>query len=238
MNTIIAVAAGIVAMLLMGNVWADEAENPWKGNISLGYLASTGNTETQSFNGEVKAAYSVDGWVHNLLLATVGSRDAGETTAERYQAQYKLDKMISEKSYLFGRLAFDKDRFSGFDSKASGVAGLGHHLVENENHLLKAELGAGSRHEELLDGTSNTNAIFLGNVDYLYRIGDNAEFTQTLLLEAGKDNNYSESVSKVRSNLIGALSIAITYTIKHNSNPPMINQKTDTYTAISVEYKF
>jgi len=238
MSKNVAIAAGVATMLAMGNVWADEAENSWEGNISFGYLASTGNTETENFNGEVKAAYSLIGWVHNVYLSTVGSRDAGVTTGERYQAQYKLDKTLSEKSYLFGRLAYDKDRFSGFDSKTSGVAGYGHRLIDTETHVLKAELGAGSRYEQLLDDTSSSNAIVLGNIDYLFRFSENAEFTQTFLIEAGKDNNYSESVSKIRSKLIGALALALTYTVKHNTNPPVINQKTDTYTAISLDYKF
>ena len=234
----VAIAAGVATMLAMGNVWADEAENSWEGNISFGYLASTGNTETENFNGEVKAAYSLIGWVHNVYLSTVGSRDNGVTTGERYQAQYKLDKKLSPRGYLFGRLAFDKDRFSGYDSKTSGVAGYGRRLIDSDKHLLRGELGAGNRRERLLDDTSSSNAIVLGHVDYLFRFSDNAEFTQTLLIEAGKDNNYTESVSKIRSKLIGALAVALTYTVKHNTNPPVINQKTDTYTAISLDYKF
>ena len=238
MNKNVAIAAGVATMLAMGNVWAKETENSWEGNISFGYLASTGNTETENFNGEVKAAYSLIGWVHNVFLSTVGSRDAGATTGERYQAQYKLDKTLSDKSYLFGRLAYDKDRFSGFDSKTSGVAGFGHRLVDNERHLLKGELGAGTRFEQLLDGTSNRNAILLGNMDYLFRFSENAEFTQTLLMEMGRDNNYTESISRIRSKLIGSLAVALAYTVKHNTNQPVSNQKTDTYTAISLDYKF
>lgn len=238
MNKFVAIAAGVATMLAMSNVLAEETENPWEGNISLGYLASTGNTETENFNGEIKAAYSLIGWVHNVFLNTVGSRDAGETTAERYQVQYKLDKTLDEKSYLFGRLAFDKDRFSGFDSKTSGVGGYGRRLVDSDRHVLKGELGAGNRRERLLDGTSTSNAIVHGNIDYRFKFSDNAEFTQTLLVEAGKDNNYTESISRIRSKLVGALAVALSYTVKRNSNPPDINQETDTYTVISLDYKF
>lgn len=234
----VAIAAGVATMLAMGNVRAEETEPPWEGNISLGYLASTGNTETENFNGEVKAAYSLIGWVHHVFLSAVGSRDSGVINGERYQAQYKLDKKLDQRSYLYGRLAYDKDRFSGFDSKSSGVAGYGRRLIDNEKHVLKGELGAGRRRENLLDGTTNTNAILQGNIDYLFRFSKNAEFTQTLLTEAGRDNNYTESVSKIRSNLIGALAVAVTYTVKHNTNPPEINEKTDTYMAISLDYKF
>jgi putative salt-induced outer membrane protein len=238
MNNKFAIAALAAALLVVGNARAAEEDSPWAGNVSFGYLASTGNTETESINAEARAAYSVDGWVHNGFLSALGSSDSGTTTNERYQAQYKLDKNLSEKTYLFGRLAYDKDRFSGFDHKESATVGLGRRLIENEKHLLKGEAGAGSRREELDDGTSNTNAIFLGNLDYRYTISENAEFTQTLLVEMGKDNDYMESITKLKANIVGNLAVAVSYTVKNNSNPPPANEKTDTYTAISLEYKF
>ncbi|MCW8846680.1 MAG: DUF481 domain-containing protein [Gammaproteobacteria bacterium] len=238
MNSKFAIAALAAALLTLGNARAAEEESPWAGNVSFGYLASTGNTETESINAEARAAYSVDGWVHNGFLSALGSSDSGSTTNERYQAQYKLDKSLNEKTYLFGRLAYDKDRFSGFDHKESATVGLGRRLIENEKHLLKGEAGAGSRREELDDGTTNTNAIFLGNLDYRYTISENAEFTQTLLVEMGKDNDYMESITKLKANIVGNLAVAVSYTVKNNSNPPPANEKTDTYTAISLEYKF
>lgn len=238
MNKFVAIAAGVATMLAMGNVWAQETENPWEGNISLGYLASTGNTETENFNGEVKAAYNLIGWVHNVFLSTVGSRDAGVTTGERYQAQYKLDKLFSTRGYVFGRLAFDKDRFSGIDHKASATFGVGRRLIDKQKHRLRGEVGAGTRREELLDRTTNHEGILLINLGYRYLMSENAEFSQTVLFEQGAENDYTESVTKVRANVVGALSVAVSYTVKHNTSPPDINEKTDTYTAISLEYKF
>jgi putative salt-induced outer membrane protein len=238
MNRKITMAVAAVAMLNVAQLQAAEEESPWSGTASLGYLASSGNTETESVNAEARAAYAVNGWVHNGFLSALGSSDSGTTKSERYQAQYKLDKSLNEKTYLFGRLAYDKDRFSGFDHKESATLGLGRRLYENEKHLLKGEVGAGSRREELDDGTSNTNAIFLGNLDYRYTISENAEFTQTVLVEMGKDNDYSEAISKLKANIVGNLALGLSYTVKHNSNPPAANEKTDTYTAISLEYKF
>ncbi len=34
------------------------------------------------------------------------------------------------------------------------------------------------------------------------------------------------------------LAAALTHTVEHNTNPPEINEKTDTYMAISLDYKF
>lgn len=217
---------------------AKEKKNPWEGSISFGYLASSGNTDSETLNGELVAAYSVNGWVHNAFLSAVGSSDAGVTTNERYQAQYKLDKLFSTRGYVFGRLAFDKDRFSGIDHKASATFGVGRRLIDKQKHRLRGEVGAGTRREELLDRTTNHEGILLINLGYRYLMSENAEFSQTVLFEQGAENDYTESVTKVRANVVGALSVAVSYTVKHNTSPPDINEKTDTYTAISLEYKF
>ena len=238
MNSKFAIAALAAALLTMGNARAAEEESPWAGTASLGYLSSTGNTEAESLNAQATATYSVNGWVHNGFVSAQGSSTAGETTGERYQAQYKLDKDLSEKTYMFGRLSYDKDRFSGFDNTMSGTVGLGRRFVETEKHLLKGEAGAGSRRQELDDGTTIQNVIFMGNLDYRYTISENSEFTQTLLVEMGEDNNFTESVTKLKANIVGSLALALSFTVKNNSNPPAGFEKTDTFTAIGLEYKF
>lgn len=238
MNSKFAIAAFAAALLVMGNARAAEEESPWAGTASLGYLSSTGNTESTNLSAEASASYSVDGWVHNGFVSAKGSSTDGITTGERYQAQYKVDKSLSEKTYLFGRLSYDKDRFSGFDNTVSGAAGLGRRLIEQEKHLLKGEAGLGARRQKLDDGSTEDNAIFMGNLDYRYTISENAEFTQVFLVELGQDNDYGESVTKLKANIVGALALALSYTVKHNTSPPAGFEKTDTFTAIALEYKF
>jgi putative salt-induced outer membrane protein len=170
------------------------------------------------------------------IIRNAGS--AGVTKSERYQLQYKLDRKLSDVDYVFGRLAWDKDRFSGFDHKSSVTGGYGRILMDNDRHFLKGELGAGYRSEELDDGTTNDNAIVLGNGEYRYKFSETSDFTQTLITEIGKDNTFVESVTKVRANIVGRLAGALSYTVKHNTDPPPINKKTDTFTAISLEYSF
>ncbi|MCJ7555839.1 MAG: DUF481 domain-containing protein [Gammaproteobacteria bacterium] len=238
MNSKFAIAALAAALLALGNARAAEEESPWAGTASLGYLSSTGNTESENLNAGATATYSVNGWVHNGSLLAQGSSTAGVTTGERYQAHYKLDKDLNEKTYMFGRLSYDKDRFSGFDNTMSGTVGLGRRFIESEKHLLKGEAGAGSRRQELDDGSTVQNVIFLGNLDYRYIISETSEFTQTLLVEMGEDNNYTESVTKLKANIVGSLALALSYTVKNNSKPPVGFEKTDTFTAIGLEYKF
>jgi len=228
----------LVALAATAGQAEEEQKKPWEGHASFGYLATSGNSETENLNGEVKAAYTTNGWVHNGFASALGSNDSGVTKSERYQLQYKLDRKLSDVDFIFGRVAWDKDRFSGFDHKTSVTGGYGRIFLDNDKHFLKGELGAGYRSEELDDGTTNDNAIALANGEYRYVISETSDFSQTLITEIGKDNTFIESVTKLRANIVGRLAGALSYTVKHNTDPPAINKKTDTFTAISLEYSF
>lgn len=234
----IALLLGLLAAASADAAGEQENKNPWEGHASLGYLATSGNSETESINGEAKAAYSTNGWVHNGFVSALGSSDAGVTKSERYQVQYKLDRKLSDVDYIFGRVAWDKDRFSGFDHKSSITGGYGRIFLDGEKHFLKGDLGAGYRSEKLDDGTTNDNAILLVNGEYRYTISETSDFSQTLITELGKDNKFVESVTKLRANIIGTLAASLSYTVRHNTDPPPTNEKTDTFTAISLEYSF
>ena len=63
-------------------------------------------------------------------------------------------------------------------------------------------------------------------------------FTQDLLAESGSENTYLESKTALSAKLVGNLALVASYTIKNNSDVPLGTEKTDTYTALSLEYGF
>ena len=99
-------------------------------------------------------------------------------------------------------------------------------------------IGAGAGNSELNEGTKEDDAIFRGGIDYRWKFSETAEFTQNFVLESGEVNNYFESVSALRAHLLGRMALIASYTIKNNSEVPLGAQKTDTFTALSLEYGF
>ncbi|HET9680011.1 MAG TPA: DUF481 domain-containing protein, partial [Gammaproteobacteria bacterium] len=74
--------------------------------------------------------------------------------------------------------------------------------------------------------------------NYQWSITDNSSFTQTLAVETGDANTYSESVSSLTASLMGDLALRLSYTMRSNSDVPLGAEETDTYTAVSVLYTF
>jgi putative salt-induced outer membrane protein len=75
-------------------------------------------------------------------------------------------------------------------------------------------------------------------MNYRWEFNASASFTQDLAVESGEVNTYIESVSAIKTQLFSELALVASYTVKNNSDVPPDAVRTDTYTALSIEYAF
>ena len=217
---------------------AAEEEGPWSGKVVFGFLATDGNTENTSLNSGFEVGYATGKWAHLLDGLAINSTQDGDTTAEAYQLGWKTEYNFNETNYLFGRVNWRKDRFSGYDTQLSETIGYGRRLIDTGTHILNAEIGAGARQLDLPDGTSENDVIVRGGLDYTWAMSETAEFTQDLIIESGETNTYLESITALKAQLFGDVALVASYTIKNNSDVLPGVEETDTYTALSLEYAF
>ena len=217
---------------------AAAEESPWAGSVSLGFLSTSGNTNTTSYNTSFGVSYATNKWTHALNAAANGADESDTVTAEAYQADWKSSYDISENNYLFGLVAWRKDRFSGVTEQLSESIGYGRRIIDTPAHLLNAEIGAGYRNADLSDNTSESGAIGRFGLDYKWIFSETSNFEQIIAVEAGSDNTYVESISAVRARLLGDFAIVFSYTVRHNTDVPVGSEKTDKLTAISLELAF
>ncbi len=213
-------------------------ESPWSGSVSLGFLSTSGNTNTTSYNTSFGILFAKNKWTHALDAAANGADESDAVTAEAYKADWKSSYKFSENNYLFGLIAWRKDRFSGVTEQMSESIGYGRRIIDTPAHLLNAEIGAGYRNADLSDNTSESGAIARLGLDYKWTFSESSNFEQTIAVEAGSDNTYIESVSAVRAKLLGDFAIVFSYTVRHNTDVPLGSEKTDKFTAISLELAF
>jgi len=215
-----------------------EPESPWAGSATLGYLATSGNTETSTLNTGFELGYTVGKWEHLFDASAVNASENDAKTAESYAANWKSERNITDHDFLFGRLSWRKNLFSGFNTQFSQTVGYGRRLIDADKHKLNGELGAGARQSTLQDGTSENEIVFRGGIYYKWLFSETAEFRQDVTVEAGELNTYVETVTALSAQLIGDLALVASYTVKANSDVPPTTENTDTYTALSLEYTF
>lgn len=216
----------------------EEPESPWSGSATLGYLATSGNTETSTLNAAFEVGYTAGKWEHLFDASAVNASENDVKTAESYATNWKSERNITDQDFLFGRLSWRKNLFSGYNTQFSQTVGYGRRLIDVDKHKLNGELGAGARQSTLQNGASENETVFRGGIYYTWLFSETAQFRQDVTIEAGELNTYVETVTALSAQLIGDLALVASYTVKANSDVPPSTEKTDTYTALSLEYSF
>lgn len=210
----------------------------WAGSGEAGYVATSGNTETSNLTLKLGLTNEREKWRHNLALEGLKSEDDGDTTAERYLAAWQSDYKISEHDYLFGRLSYEDDKFSGYNYRITESIGYGRRVLDRNNMTLDLEAGPGLRQSELDNGDKENEAILRLAARYAWDITDHAKFTEELSSDIGEDATITKSVTALQADIVGNLAMKASFTIKNTSDVPAGIEKTDTETALTLVYGF
>jgi putative salt-induced outer membrane protein len=215
-----------------------EERDPFEGAASLGYLATSGNTDSENLNAAFSLKWQPSLWSHEFNVSVINAQTSGVTTAQARFANYIARRDFGEKSYLFASADWESDEFSAFDNQLSETVGYGRHVIATERHTLDFEIGLGARQAELRSGLEEDEAIGRGALAYARQLSETSEFTQSLIIESGSSNTSTESVSELRANIFGNVALVLSWRLRNNSDVPVGIEKTDRYTAISLEYGF
>lgn len=215
-----------------------EDEGGVSGKAGLGYLATSGNTESTNANASFELEYERPAWTHEFGLSAVTATRDEVTTAEAYTGTYEARRDWDERTYLFTALDWRRDRFSGFDQQMSETVGYGRRLVNTERHALNVEGGVGARQTERGTGLEQDDPIARVSLDYTLAVNDTTDFTQDIVSESGSTNTSIESVSALSVRLFGDIALSVSHRIRYNSDVEPEAVATDRFTSISLEYAF
>lgn len=209
------------------------------GKASLGFLSTSGNTESTNANAALALIYKLDGWSHRFDLSAIGASSANVATAEAYKAKYEARRGVSEHGYIFTAFDWNRDRFSGYERQASATAGYGRRLIDRPKHSLDAGLGVGARESVLPDALpTEHDSIVRASLDYVFSLSETSQFEQTVVVESGSTNTSTETVTSLKAGLFGNVAMVLSYRLKNNSEVPPGIVNTDRYSSVSLEYAF
>ncbi|MFT5451200.1 MAG: putative salt-induced outer membrane protein [Enterobacterales bacterium] len=238
----------ILSILLSNYLVASETEDEEKepalqGDVQLGYIMSSGNSDTTTLNSKLKISYNLDEWVQKFSLEAYSTSDNDITTGERYKADYQLDKKLDKSRYLFGNASYEEDRFSGYENIAVMAVGYGHQLYNKDKTTLDAEVGIGYRDstltaESVVPGESAevSETLLRLAVDHHWHIAKNRSLTSELKIDAGEESVISYFEIGFITMIAGDLSFKAAFEVRHNSDVPIDTENLDTITSINLLY--
>jgi putative salt-induced outer membrane protein len=216
----------------------EQAEDRWSGNMLLGYLATGGNTESSSVNFEFGVNYDVNRWHHSLDGRFFSSKQNNANTAENYRLGWGSKFDFSEFNYGVGRLEWKRDRFSGYEYQRFATLSYGRRIIKSKKQELDVEIGAGWTQSEEVNNNEISEGVVRLYGEYDLNITDTSKFSQTVEVTSGRSNTYTESVTSLRAAINGSLGLTVSYTIQNNTDVVPGVEKTDTITAIGLDYEF
>lgn len=233
------------AFLLTGSTFAadDAKEGPklgWEGSGEFGLVSTTGSSETFALNFAAKVLYRTDLWQHRFAATAITSSQNGNDESKRFTAELQSNRILSEKSYLFGVYRYDADKFGSYDPQQSISAGYGRELMHSKTHLLKGEIGVGYRKsEERTTGYVSDNVIARLLLDDAWQVWESTLWTNRLLVESGSDNTFTQFNTGLAVAMTKTLALKLSFEVRNNTQlPPGETENTDTTTTVNLVYNF
>ncbi|WP_068547238.1 YdiY family protein [Thalassotalea crassostreae] len=220
---------------------AEEEPKLWSGDVDLGYVNLSGNTNETTTSGQIHVVRENAPWKFVAHFETIYSEAEDVKTAEKYDAYTRLEYNYSDNKYVFGRLSYSIDKFSGFDDQYTATAGLGWNLYKEETLDWDVEAGLGYRVanvEDPLIAEDEEESIFRLSTLLKWKFSETAEFVQLLSTEMGADNTISVSESAIKVQVIGAVSFKLAYLVKYTEEVPVGIEHSDKTTLASINYSF
>jgi len=232
---------------------ADDLPRGFSGKGQVGYVMSRGNSDTDAANAKIDLFLLTPQWKHAFTLEGLFGRSAQVTSAERWDLRLQSDYTINTKLFAFGALAYQDDRFSGFEYQASASGGLGYKFFDSDKTKLSAQLGVGYRvlRPEILlrDDASGavigripldreSEAVGTAGIDFMHQFNTSTKLTNKLIVESGSSNTSIKNDLALEVKMSKKLALAAGYSILHNTKPADDVKRTDTTTTLNVVYAF
>ena len=232
------ITAAIFASMLVLPCAAVAQERPWDASISFGYVGTTGNTDTTTYNLEALLKYDTMRWSHNAKFQALGAQENDAARAERYYLEDKSDFNLDADQYLFGKGSYTDDRFSGFEYQAAFSTGYGRYLLRNDTFNLQGFGGVGYRQNDIINAGSEGEVILSLGENFAWEISDSSSLIQSVTSEIGDELTVTRFEIGLESNIIDRIATKINFQARNTSKVPLGNKKTDTQTSVSLVYTF
>ena len=232
------ITAAIFASMLVLPCAAMAQERPWDASISFGYVGTTGNTDTTTYNLEALLKYDTMRWSHNAKFQALGTQENDAARAERYYLEDKSDFNLDADQYLFGKGSYTDDRFSGFEYQAAFSTGYGRYLLRNDTFNLQGFGGVGYRQNDIINAGSEGEVILSLGENFAWEISDSSSLIQSVTSEIGDELTVTRFEIGLESNIIDRIATKINFQARNTSKVPLGNKKTDTQTSVSLVYTF
>jgi putative salt-induced outer membrane protein len=237
------IAAAAVLLLSVSPAFAQ-----WTGKGQLGAILQTGNGDSLNANAKAEVKRTNGDWQHRMAASVVYESDEGNTTSQSWEVDGDSRYSFNPRDFGFGGFRYQNDQFSGFRYQATIAAGVGRRFIDSDRTKLTGHIGLGLKSTEtrdafdpntqlLVPGSQNNSLAAVGGVDWEHKVTDTTTVYDHFAFELASQNNFVRNEIGLSVAMTSRLALALAYTVRHNTDPPIGYDRTETLLTANVVYE-
>ncbi len=215
----------------------------WKGEVSLGYDQSSGNTEQEQVLVSGGATRTAGRSNARFAASALYSSSAGTMDAQRWDVLGRYELRFQDSAWhSFYEMKVDHDRFADVDYRVVPSLGVGRWLADTPDWKALVEVGAGHEKTHYRENAADSDEwVSVARVFLEKRLWRDTRVTQDIsvfpsLGESGQYRGHSETA--LTNPLSSRISLRVSYVVDHDSDPPAGIEEADRYLIASLLYGF
>ena len=242
MNLLKLIFGSLVLLFAAAAPLRAEEPPPWKGNLELSYLQTSGNSNSQTLSTAGKLERSFTRSKLTAEAKALYGKQEDITSARNWFGSLKYDYLVSDRLSVYVLEIVERNVIKGIEFRYTHQGGLGYLLIKTVKDTLRVEAGAGYVREDRVDPFNDygfpTARLFGG---YLHAFDEKNRFEQTVEylpnLRESEDYLINEESSLI-SNLMGNLALKVSFAVAYDHLPPPDFQKSDRVFKTAFLYTF
>lgn len=211
----------------------------WDMSLSLSYVATTGNSDTQTGGTDFVFKRKPDPWGITGKFSYMQAKDKGVKTAERTSAQVRGNRAFGKRWEAFVGVAGMSDRFSGIHRRYLVETGGTYKALTGPKQHLAFDAGLTRTREEYTDLTRRNFFGGLLGARYEWDFSKGSKFTQNLAYYPDFDQSANwrfESETALQAALNDHLALKAGVQIRYDHAPQPGFKRTDTTSTVSLVF--
>lgn len=219
----------------------EQTPDRWSGKSEVSYVATGGNTDTNTTKLAGEVEYKPSRWALLLRAAFLTSTAETGDRNQRVDGLARASRTLTDRLDLFGQIVYLENTFAGIDSSFYPLAGVSYEVFATQAHALRARLGFGYGQESRI---RSSDAIFPtadSELGYRWHVSKTAELRHDTSFTANMARSRdwrAGSTTAVTAALNTLLSLKVSHVTSYLNAPVEGFGRVDTISAAALVATF
>lgn len=221
-----------VAVLVAGSAFAEDTPappKPWSSSIGAGLAITSGNTDTKNYNLSFATKYDPKTrFVFKADGLYLRGDSNGETQVDKAAADVRGEFSLSDRTFAFAEVSYQRDAFKGVNYFVAPLAGAGYRIIRTDTRNLTVDGALGAEMESDANAGRSSGGAAKAGENFDWALSPTSKVTQKLTA-IWKTSDFSDAFYHFDTGLTTTVAtraeLKIAWVYDYKSKPTSANVK-------------